>query len=260
MRRPSMRVAWMVLALVPLLVFPAARAGAQKSVAQMLEARLLEKGLPVKDFAVGEWPSAVVRLVLQSASSTDKLAPEDPGYEHAVDRVLALALRDGLGVALLDLTIVNTEGKPIHWALGMPVNQAFLNRGYPASKMGEYEVGDWVRQALPLHGLSLDDVRVARDADNWDEVSVRLSATDVAAANPSLAAFMRETLDQVEMFNSGRRGQIAILRVELVDDHGQLLLRHVRDYQLWQEHWWQAEGMTEEWFPSPLPEQATDGD
>jgi hypothetical protein len=245
-----------MVAAVSSLVVPAALAGAQDSVARMLEARLIEKGLPVKEFAVGEWPSAVARVVLQSASSTDKLTPEDPGYEHAVDRVFALALRDGLRVSLFDLTIVNTAGKPIHWTLGMPVNRAFVSRAYPASKMGETEVGEWVRQALPLRDLALDDVRVARDADGWSEVDVRLSAPDVEAANSSLGAFMRETLDRIEAFNAGRSGQVATVRIEVVDGRGRLLLRHVRDYQLWQEHWWQAEGMTNEWFPSPLPAQA----
>ena len=228
------------------------RVRAQDDIAVDLTARLQQQGVPVKDVAVTGRVPFRVKITLQSTSDAEKVAPGDPIFEHAAHREVVLAQRrNDIKFDVVKIIIVNTQGTPIYWS-DVPVS-AGSEKMSPPSEPNDAAISEVVREELVLHGISLEDLSVSSDAESVQTLTIRLSVPDIQTANSALPQFMLDLPALLEKLNAEKGTQIAICKIDLVDAAGQLLLRYVKDLQLSQENWWQADGVTQEWFPHPPP-------
>lgn len=228
------------------------RAHAQDNIAVDLTARLQQQGVPVKDVAVTGRVPFRVEITLQSTSDTEKVAPSDPIFEHAAHREVVLAQRrNDIKFNVVKIIIVNVQGTPIYWS-DVAVS-AGSEKISPPSDLNDAATSEVVREELALHGISLEELRVSSDAESAQTLTIRLSVPDIQTANSALPQFMLDLPALLEKLNAEKRTQIVICKVDLVDAAGQPLLRYVKDLQLSQENWWQADGVTQEWFPHPPP-------
>ena len=110
-----------------------------------------------------------------------------------------------------------------------------------------------IRDQLPLHNMPLDQLDVSSNPDGAQVLTIRLSVQYVQAANNSVPQFLSDLPNLLKNLNSEAGPQIAIYKVNVFDAKAQPLLKYAYDLQLAQETWWQADGMTQDWFPHPPP-------
>jgi len=224
---------------------------AQNNVVSDLIAYLTQKGVPVKNIEITSRIPFRVEVTLQSASSGQGVAPDDPSFEHIVQRGVALVeKRDNIKFDVVRVIVVNTQGVPIYWS-DVPVRT--VEETLFPSKLDDVTTAGLIREQIGLYGMSLDKLEVSSDTDGTQVLTIRLSVQDIGIANSALPQFMPELRVLVEKLNAEHGTQIVICKVDIVDAEGKLLLKYVLDLQLAQENWWQADGLTLEWFPHPPP-------
>lgn len=232
-------------------LFVANEVNAQRDVVAQLQRRLARKGVQVKSITITKRVPFEVELVLQSESDNQVVSPNDPLFEIIVEHEVAAVAKPFTGIDLIKMTVLNTKATPIFWA-DVPVKK--LRRFTPTSKsMNETTIGTFIRDQLPLHDLSPNEL-IVTDGDNGGKVlSIQLTAKDIQTANnavPDLITSLRNLLRQM---NEEQDAQIAIARVQLIEANGRPLLKYVKDFQLDSESWWQADDLTTDWFPHPPP-------
>ena len=110
-----------------------------------------------------------------------------------------------------------------------------------------------IREQLPPNGMSLIDLTVSDDKGGGQVVSIRLSVPNTQVANATISDFMTNLPMLLGKMSRERGAKIVIVKVELTTDAGEELLKYVYDFQLEKESWWQAEGLTHDWFADPPP-------
>lgn len=233
----------------------ASQAMTQEEIVDNLTERLIQQGVPIKSAKITSDASfgTIIEFVLQSSSEGDRVAPDDPLYEHAVRREVDLAQERGLKVKAVKVTFVNTQGKLICGGT-VVTKEGMISQFDTPSKLDNDTVVDLLRQELDLCGMSLDKLDVSLDPGGIRWATVHLQVPDIETANAGIPDFMWKIRNTVEALNANQGTQIAIYQVNLTTTQGEPLLRYVNDLQLEREHWWQADELTKEWFPHPPAE------
>lgn len=78
-----------------------------------------------------------------------------------------------------------------------------------------------------------------------------MNAPDLESANKALPRLMRELPLLVNRLNGEQGASISVIKVDLKDAQGRLLLKYMYDLELETENWWQADGLSRDWFPHP---------
>lgn len=234
------------------LVFVFSRANAQDDIVSDLVTRLKEQGVPVKSAEITSRIPFRVKFVLQSASESQVVAPNDPLFEHAVQREVTLAhRRNNTRFNTVKVVIVNKQGKTIYRS-DVPV-RTIGEEAFSPSELDDVATAELIRKEITLYGMSLEELEVSSNAHRIQTVNVDLSVPDIQTANKAIPKVMPDLGMGLKELNVERGAQIAICRVNLIDAEGHLLLKYIADLQLSQEKWWQAEALTREWFPHPHP-------
>jgi hypothetical protein len=213
---------------------------------------LTEQGVPVKSWSL-DGPTLTVAL--QSASTTDVGTPDDPIHLSQVQREAFLAKSRGLGLTQLRLSVTNAEGKAL-FAGDIVLDKELDARWSAAATLPDSETVAALRAALTektdLSGLALKQFDLTTDAGTRQLVIAAVAA-DIKAANVSTASFMISLHSALNDLNAQSGAQIALARVDITDEKGEPLLKWIYDVQRGAEDWWQAPGMTTDWFETPGP-------
>lgn len=239
------------LAAIVLSAFLYTQVQAQGDFVSEITARLAQQNVPVKNIAITTRIPFQVEVGVQSVSIGEKVTPDDPSFINIIIRE-AIAVRNQFNIKLdtIRITIVNVSGNPIYWS-DEPLLQA-ISSPLP-STMDNTAVAKLIRNQLPLHGMTLNLLDVSSNIDGVRILKIQLSAQDVQFANKSVPQFMLDLPELIKKLNSEAGLQIAIYKVDVVDAKSQPLLKYTYDLQLAQENWWQADGMSQDWFPHPPP-------
>ncbi|GIK55332.1 MAG: hypothetical protein HND44_06570 [Chloroflexi bacterium] len=240
-----------------ILIFNQNQAKAQEDILTELTNRLTEQGVPVKNVQRANYtteetnqPQLQISVVLQSTTNSATVAPEDPLYVHMVQREIAIAQKQNeVQFDTVNVTILNSSGSMIYWS-DVPVGKLSPTAN---SQVDDMTLATMLLDRLSLHGFFLHSLSVSTDTNGTPVLNIQLDVEDVQTANEQFPPFMFELSQLLEEFNS-KGIQIAICKIEIVNiTQRQVLLKYVKDFQLAQENWWQAETFTKEWFPHPPP-------
>ena len=209
-----------------------------------------DKGVPVRSWSLD---GATLVVTLQSASSTAVGTPDDQIDLSLVQREAFLAKSRGVALSALQLTMNNALGKTL-FAGSIPLDKELDVAWSTEPALSEADAAAAAETALSnakdFPGLAVGKIQVASDS-GARELSIAVATADVQNANLSTAAFMTSVHNMVDDLNAGKRALIALTRVQITDQKGAPLLNWMYDSQRGTQDWWQAPGMTTEWFETP---------
>lgn len=222
---------------------------------------LAMSGLAQRGVTVDSWQldGTTLSVALVSKSTAEVGAPDDPINLSLVEREAFLAKSRGVELSQLNLTVTNAGGKSLF--TGTVVLDKTLDSMWAAEKalseadtLAALDAGLTAR--TDLAGLTMKQFELS-SADGARELNVVATSPDVKAANQSTADLMIGLYTLVNNLNEGKQAQIALARVEIDDESGQPLLKWIYDTQRGAQNWWQAPGMSTDWFETPGPQTAT---
>jgi hypothetical protein len=229
------------------------RANAQNDIASDIKMGLVQKGVPVISVDITNRIPFQIEIVIQSASTSNLASPDDPLFEQAAHREVAFARRRGVKIDIAKVTAVNSAGTPIFWS-DIPVDTALDTIPAIPSRAKDSTVTTTIRDSLPLNGMTLDVLNTARNEEEHQVITIKLSVKDVATATVAIPPFMSALSRVLEQLRTTPGTQLGSCTVEIVDADKQPLLKYVKDFQpsAASETWWQAPGMPQGWFPQPI--------
>ncbi len=257
-------IRWAIIAIVLVAVAIATIAAvdwvsAQTPAAQEIVGKSMEnltvQGVPVKFWAL---EGTTLTVSLQSASTTAVGTPNDPAYLNLVQREAFLAKSRGVELSLLKLDLTNIDGSPL-FVGEIPLNEELPIAWSASPLLSEADTIAALRRALTddpsISGLALDSVSmdISRGAR---EVDIAATVPAVESASGPTTALMLGVHRAVGELNDHEGAQIALVQINMVDKTGQALLKWIYDVQRGAQDWWQAPGMTTDWFESPPPDDA----
>jgi len=229
------------------------QANAQNDVASDIKMRLTQKGVPVVSVDITSRIPFQIEIVIQSTSTNNLASPDDPLFEQAAHREVAFARRRGIKIDIAKVTAVNRAGTPIFWS-DIPVDTALDTVPAVPSQAKDTTITMTIRDSLPLNGMTLDVLNTARDEDQHQVITIKLSVKDAATATVAIPPFMSALSRVLEQLRTTPGTQLGSCTVEIVDADKQPLLKYVKDFQpsAASETWWQAPNMPQGWFPQPI--------
>lgn len=225
---------------------------AQQEVVGYLKEQLEKQNIPVVDIKVlGISPYLRLEIIVQNVNAEETGKAIDPFVRHRVQREVILARQHGYAIDSFILICVNQQGEQIFRA-EMPGYSENIPLQISPAKLDDRTTRDIVLKDLTLAGLSLVEAQVVT-SEGVQTLTLQLSTPSLEIANQSLPSFMFSLRPFIADINA-QGAQIVICRIELRDAKERLLLKYVLDLQLDSEFWWQINGLTEAWFPSPPSE------
>jgi len=222
------------------------RVNAQNDVVSDLKSRLTAQGVPIKSIQIVSRLPFKLEIQLQSQSKNQIATPDDATFEALVERELAVAHRRDINIDAVKVSILNANGTAIFWA-DVPV------RSLPQKqerRISTDEAKGLLSTQLPLNGMKIATVQVSETQDGDRVLTANVSADSVAQANKALPGLMGNLPRIVEDAN-GKGAAISVFNLNIQDQKGNVLLKYSFDAELQQESWWQAEGVSQDWFPHP---------
>jgi hypothetical protein len=215
-------------------------------------AGLTEEGVPVESWSL---EGTALKVFLSSASTGVVGTPDDPINLSLVQREAFLAKSRGVDLARLQLEVTNARGETLF--VGDIVMDRNLDQSWSRTEaLAEADTLETVRAAITektdLSGLALGPVTLT--SRNGSRV-IRLNAvaSDAKSASASTASLMISIYNAVNDTNTLKNGQVALAFVDITGKQGEPLLKWVYDAQRGTQDWWQAPGMTTDWFETPRP-------
>lgn len=231
-------------------IFVTRRVQAQGGILSVLTDQLAQQGVPVKGSRIVSQIPFRIEITIQSSSDNATVARQDPLFEHLIQRDVSLMQNaNGITIDRVKIVIVNSAGTAIYWS-DTPVR---TTANYQASKWDDASAAALVASKLDLHGMTLGKLDVSSDSTGARTLSIQLSVANIQVANSAIPQFIPELSIRVNNLNAQQGVQIAICKVNVFDDAQRPLLMYVRDVQLSQENWWQADNVTQDWFPHVAP-------
>lgn len=244
----------LLLLVVASLGFMTYQVSAQNDVVSDIMAHLVQNSVPIKSISIKSQIPLQLEAVIQSKSQNEIAAPEDPIFQQAVHREVMEARRRGAKIDSVKVIIINSLNQEIYWS-DLPVDKAVDTIPVFPSPLEDVLLTSEIHNRVPLNGMTFDAVNTTRNADGSQIIFIKLSVKDIETANDAVSNFMLDLSRTINEIRSQKKAQIATYTVELADATGQPLLKYVKDYMPSEarESWWQAPGMTQDWFPHPLP-------
>jgi len=233
---------------------------AQEEPAKYLEERLRQQNVPIAEIKVVQQPPLplepvveigflqqsplLLEIVIQSLSEEDdKAMPEDAINMLLVRHEAKLAIQKGYRIDGITRVLINKMGKRLF---------TDFEPLYPEKRLPELShstVTDdvtekTVREKVNLYGLSLANAEVS-SVEGIQTLTLELSSS-AEEANGLLPRFIPSLYGTVPALNA-EGSQIAIYKVEVMDQKGNMLFNYANDLQFGHETWWMAEGVTVDW-------------
>ena len=247
MKRSSFLLALTVaIAVTGLSIALTRQAQAQGGVISQLSSQLSQQGVPIKEVKQSSLIPFRIEVTIQSTSTANTAAPEDASFEQLVRRDTAmLQQRDNIKIDRLKVTDVNALGTVIYWTESV-VNAP---QDLPPSKHDDASVAALIKGQLDPFGMTVDKIDVTTDVISVRSVTFDLSVTSIEQANSGLSLFIPGLEVLMDKLNSDQSTQIGLYNVNVTGAAAHPLLKYVRDIQLGQQRWWQADGLMTDWYP-----------
>jgi hypothetical protein len=253
-RSSIMATALIIAAIVTVVITQWASAGspAPDEVISQAMAGLTERGVPVKSWSL---EGSTLKVAMQSAGAEEVGTPDDPINLSLVQREAFLAKSRGLDLARLQIEVTNAKEQTLF--VGDIVLDKELDSSWSKTEaLGESDTLEAVRGAITgktdLSGLTLGPLALTSDT-GWREIRLSAVAADAKSASASTASLMINLYNAVNDANTLKNGQIALAFADITDKQGEPLLKWIYDAQRGTQDWWQAPGMTTDWFETPRP-------
>lgn len=196
-----------------------------------------------------------VEIIIKSASSGQKYTPDDPLYIQTVSRAVLLARGKGFPINTLTTIVQNAQGQTIAW-MEEPIESEIIIPEIQTSPQNDSVIREIVKEELNLYGLTLEDLTLATRPSGDQILAIKLSTSDLLAANQALPSFMPSFYFMFYMseenFNVRHGTQIGTVTLEINNlQTGETLLKYSLDVSTGRESWWMDEDLTKDWFPHP---------
>lgn len=223
---------------------------AQNSIISQLSNRLTQQKIPIKHIDIVNRLPLQLEVIIQSESNTEIIAPNDPFFKHAVLREVNFLPKQIINVNTVKIIIVNVKNQPIYWADEL-VAQNISADITSSSATNNTDITNLITSQIALYEMSLDALDVFSDLNGGQILTIQLSVANIEIANKAIASFMMDLRALVESINQQNNTKIIVYKINLVNAEDEPLLNYVRDIQLANETWWQADNLTQDWFPHP---------
>ena len=228
---------------------------------QPFKERLVSLGLPVKSVGVIKQTPLQYEVTLQSASSDGKLDHNDQWNRFLAERETDVAyLTLGIPIEAYRIVIESDKGMILY------DSTVFLNpnlpsqnlKAAPPSALDDAKTKDVVAQNLNLHGLTLASLTIAPSftaVTHNQLLTLEVSTNPVSNKTDSeqINAFVMSLNPQLKEINTRYGTRIVIVRAEIKDSEGKLLVDYMLDTELGKQSSWVADGIEGAWFSSPPP-------
>ena len=225
----------------------------QQSIVNSMAIDLKSQGVPIRSIETitdSRWnPSSVVRCVLQSSSTGDRVMPDDVTNSSLIYRVANLARQRGLNIGAVKTTIVNVNGvtildnvkkvKPVEW----------LSRIDPPSILDDNTTEALLTGNTAPCGLSIKDIRVVRGDDSLRKAFFDLETPTIQTANYGIVKFMSSIMTEMAALNRSQNTQVSAYQINLRSPSGEVLFIYINDVLLGSQRAWQIDGLTTDWRP-----------
>ncbi|MFZ5858596.1 MAG: hypothetical protein ACOYZ6_17345 [Chloroflexota bacterium] len=226
------------------------QARAQQEIVNYLNERLKQQNVPVVDIDKPQRFPLHIQISIQSASDGDKATPNDPINLGLTRREVILAGRRGYLVERFTIILLNSQGK----LMGKVDHSASLDDIFidtSPSKLKDSATISLVANKMNFYGMSAKNMEIA-SSEGLQVVTIQLATSSIDEANQALPRFMPSLRPSLEEIND-EGAHIVMVKLELKDTSGNILLNYLLDLQLRFENWWMADGVTADWFPHPAP-------
>lgn len=234
---------------------------AQNQNTQDILIRMQQRDLPVLSVTTTSRIPYTVKIVLQSASETNRLTVDDNWSMLLARREAGFAYRIGSRLDSYQLAVVNQHGEIIS------SSESFL---YPADKNQQLtqgqssqtnlEVRDVIQNNLNLHGFEvkvLDVLDETAVGSTGQVLVIELMTTDIPSANQALPGFLNDYFGLLETINQEADANIVLTHLRVKNQPGHILLDYVKDLEGGTSQWTLGEGVYNDWFPKPVLEPET---
>ncbi|OQY86754.1 MAG: hypothetical protein B6D41_13100 [Chloroflexi bacterium UTCFX4] len=257
-KRTLLFVFGLVLALGVIAIFLTAnQVKAQQDIVGELQTRLLQQDVPLESIKISNYFPLQIEVVLESQSTGALVSPDDPLYVGVAQREIAAARMRGRKIERVQIAINNREGKEITRA-DLSVDPALDNTTIVPSKVSDDALEEAVRSQLLVGKLVLEDFTIVHTADGGQLIQLKLTARELADLNQVLPGLVTQLSRALLELKKEQGAQIPGFSLEVFGANGESLLKYSAVYEASREKstWWMANGVSQDWFPHPLPTTA----
>lgn len=229
-----------------------AKATAQPDVISYLKERLSQQYVPVVEITILQQSPMQIQITTQSKSNGKKGTSEDPINYHLITREVSLASQQGYVIEKLTVVFLNTLGEQIDKSNQIINTQNILSAQLAKSTIDNDATKNLINEKINLYGMSITNMDISSQ-DGLQFLTLQLATPSLEQANQALPYFMPSLRPLLADVNT-QGAQITVLKLELKDQQGNLLLNYMLDLQLKSENWWMADNLTSGWFPHPPSE------
>jgi hypothetical protein len=228
-----------------------ARAQAQEGIIKHLEGRLRAQQVPFTDISILSHVPLRIQIIIQSASDDQLAMPEDPVILHLAYREVLFASKDVLPINSLVRILLNQDGQVL-FSADIPLDTSLLHiHPEPATKTDD-AAAMAINESLDLRGLALAQTRIEH-LDQFRTVDLLIvtpTRAEAEQAMPDILASLGPTLEKL----NAEGAQIALCKIQVLDQDGTILVNYLMDTQLRSQTWWLADEFNGDWFPRPMGE------
>jgi hypothetical protein len=229
----------------------------QQDVVDYLEERLKKQDVPVIQITILQVSPLQIEITTQSQSDGEEWMPEDFVYFHLVRREIILANIGGYAIDRYTEIMLNKHGESIAWISIKAEERAISYMPPPSTSTDESTMG-LVNENMNTYGMVVASEEIS-SLEGFQTLSLNLSTTSLDEANKVIPQFI-DSLHSLAMDINAQGGRVIMIRAEIKDENGNILLDYLLDLQLDMETWWKADGITDSRFshpgpPTPAPEE-----
>jgi hypothetical protein len=250
---------WLTIPGILILIFSVLsvmEANAQEDLVTELTTRLTGLGVPVKDVSIDSKVPFQITILLQSSTTGDHGTDEDALNKYMAYREAYLADKFGLTLDSFAISLVNVNGDVISWEQRF-LTLRYTNPDFAAPKNLDNQATETLlREQLDFQGLQINELTVTTGAGSEQDVqsvSIRLTASSLQAANAAIPGLIGTLISNLSEINQESDvSLIAVCRLWVTDNNGDILLSYLYDLELGLQQWGMAPGVTDDWFPHPV--------
>lgn len=224
---------------------------AQQSVLAYLDERFKQKNIPVKEIRITQKLPLRLEIIIQSAGDGTLGAPEDPINYHLVEREIVLARQQGFFIESFTRVFINNQGQQIAASNTHIKLFEYMFLDTPSARISDSSAKTIVVEKANLYGMSATNIEI-KPLDEVQALNMQLTTPSLEEVNKVLPQFMLSLRPLINDVNQNG-ASIAVCRLEIRDEKGNMLLNYMLDLQIDSENWWMADGLTMGWFPHPGP-------
>ncbi len=216
----------------------------RKEPTKYLEERLKQQNVPVSEIKVLQQSPLQIEVIVRSMSDDDKGMPEDAINMLLVHHETILANQRGCRIDGVTRVLINKMGKRIFGVFDS-LDTKKVPPQLPRSAVSDAATEKAAKEKIKLHGLALANTKVS-SVEGIQTLNLELSSSSIEEANHLLPQFIPSLYATIPALNAAG-SQIALYKVEVRDQNGNMLFTYIRDIQLGHETWWMADGITVDW-------------